>query len=460
MAESLYLEALRARDDFGPALSALGEIYMARGDYEKAIDMLMRGSKMGFCAAVSDSLVDALDEAYGDSDQVPPRPPDWDNNDSLASAIGVAPLVAQHGHSVLVLPRFGDWGSIDSLVGSMEPLSEVIAKVIAEYSSAVQQDVNLKRQRMATANPRDYDVPGRFPLGFDKQLLHLRLIKDHFWKTAVQAIDRATEQADPDAGRERYFSMAQRYAQRMVAAGSEEEARRIAAEFCAEAAALARREFARNKPIWTAMNTAVVAAIEDYWAFCQPIIDSIYDPITYKLAELERRITAYSMIQMAYDQTVVLAAMPTSHSQCGNCGGTGKAAAPVGDADVPPDPDDKCPFKGGSKFSLSMGPISYSVTCTTVEIGFAAGGAASLTWDFKNKRVTQIFVGVGAQSGMGTAGLGGKFGAQVTFDPDGSVSDISSAASGSASLGPVSSGASTNGGLVVGLPSLSIPVGR
>jgi len=75
LAESLYLEALRARDDFGPALSALGEIYMARGDYEKAIDMLMRGSEMGFCAAVSDSLVDALDEAYGDSDQVPPRPP-------------------------------------------------------------------------------------------------------------------------------------------------------------------------------------------------------------------------------------------------------------------------------------------------------------------------------------------------------------------------------------------------
>ncbi len=316
----------------------------------------------------------------------------------------------------------------------MEPLSETMGRIAVELSSAVQQDVNLKRQRMATANPRDYDMAGSFPITFEKQDLHLRLIKDYFWKTAVQAIDRATEQADADASRERYGSMAQRYAQRMVAAGSEEAARRIAAEFCAEAAAFARREFARNKPIWAAMNAAVVAAIEDYWAFCQPVLDSIYHPITYKLAELERRITAYSMIQMAYDQTVVLAAMPTSHSQCENCGGTGKAAAPVGDADVPPDPDDKCPFKGGSKFNLSLGPISYSVTCTTVEIGFTAGGAASLTWDFKSKRVTQIFVGVGSQSGVGPAKLGGKFGAQVTFDPDGSVSDISSAASGSARL--------------------------
>ncbi|HON43058.1 MAG TPA: tetratricopeptide repeat protein [Bacillota bacterium] len=460
LAESLYLEALRAGDEFGPALSALGDMYMARGDYEKAVDMLMRGSKMGFCTAVNDSLVDALDQAYGDSDQVPPRPPDWDSNDSPASAIGVVPLVAQHGHPVLVLPRFGNWGSVDSLAGSMEPLAEIMSRIAVERSSAVQQDVNLKRQRMATANPRDYEIPGTFPLRFEKQLLHLRLIKDYFWKTAVQAIDRATEQADPDASRERYVSMMQRYALRMAAAGSEQEAREIAAEFCAEAAAFANREFAKNKPIWAAMNTAVVAAIEDYWAFCQPVLDSIYDPITYKLAELDRRITAYSMIQMAYDQTLALAAMPISHFECGNCGGTGKATAPVGDADVPPDPDDKCPFKGGSKFSLSLGPIDYSVTCTTVEIGFAAGTAASLTWDFKNKRVTQIFVGVGVQSGVGPARLGRRFGAQVTFDPDGSVSDISGAASGSVSLGPVSPGVSTNGGLVVGLPFVSIPVGR
>lgn len=387
-------------------------------------------------------------------------PPDWDSNDSPASAIGVVPLVAQHGHPVLVLPRFGNWGSVDSLAGSMEPLAEIMSRIAVERSSAVQQDVNLKRQRMATANPRDYEIPGTFPLRFEKQLLHLRLIKDYFWKTAVQAIDRATEQADPDASRERYVSMMQRYALRMAAAGSEQEAREIAAEFCAEAAAFANREFAKNKPIWAAMNTAVVAAIEDYWAFCQPVLDSIYDPITYKLAELDRRITAYSMIQMAYDQTLALAAMPISHFECGNCGGTGKATAPVGDADVPPDPDDKCPFKGGSKFSLSLGPIDYSVTCTTVEIGFAAGTAASLTWDFKNKRVTQIFVGVGVQSGVGPARLGRRFGAQVTFDPDGSVSDISGAASGSVSLGPVSPGVSTNGGLVVGLPFVSIPVGR
>lgn len=460
LAERLYLQALETRNDFGPALSALGEIYMAQGDYEKAIDMMMRGSKMGFCTAVNDSLADALDEAYGDSDQVPPRPPAWDSSDSLASVVSVAPLVAQHSHAVLTLPRFGSWGSIDSLVGSMEPLSEVMGEIMVEDFSAVQQSVNLKRQVTAATSPQDYDIPGEFPLRFEKQLLHLRLIEDYFWKTAVQATDRAKKQASLDASLERYTSMVQRYAQRALAAGSEEEAEKIAAEFCTEAAAFARGEFAKNKPIWVAMNRVVVAAIEDYWAFSQPVLDSIYDPTTYKLAELDRRITAYSMIKMAYDHTVMLASMPISHDECPRCGGTGKAEAPVGDASVPPDPDDKCPFKGGSKFSLSLGPVDYSVTCTTVEIGVSAGATASLTWDFKNKRVTQIFVGVGAQGGAGPVKLGGKFGAQVTFDADGSVSDISGTASGSTGFGPVSAGASTNGGLVVGAPLIEIPMGR
>ncbi len=64
-------------------------------------------------------------------------PPDWDSSDSPAWAIGVVPLVAQHGHPVLVLPRFGNWGSISSLAGSMEPLTEIMSRIAVELSSAV-----------------------------------------------------------------------------------------------------------------------------------------------------------------------------------------------------------------------------------------------------------------------------------------------------------------------------------
>ncbi|MEA4882809.1 MAG: tetratricopeptide repeat protein [Clostridia bacterium] len=459
LAEELYLEALAASSDFGPALSALGEIYMARRDYEKAIEMMMRGAKTGFCAAVSDTLADALDEAYSESDKVPPLPPTWDDSDSLASVIPVVPLAPPRGQAPLYVPQFGNWDSIETVAGSVPELSRVVSKVIEDYVVAVQQHDELVRG-LAAAGPRDFDSPDRFALSFDKQQLHLKLIRDHFWKTAVQAVDRAAEQLNLDADVQRYASMVQRYAQRAQAATSEAQGRKIAAEFCAEAAAFARQQFSKNKPIWAAMNAVLVPAIEDYWGFSQRVLDSIYDPTIYRLEELERRITVYSMIKMAADTTDMLASLPISHHECGNCGGTGVAPALLEDADVPKDPDDKCPFKGGAKFAVNFGPVDYKVACTTVEIGFSGGIAGSLTWDFKQKRVTSIFAGVGAKVGAGPVKLGAKFGAQVTFDADGSVSDISGSASGSAGIGPAKAQASTNGGLVVGAPPIQVRIGR
>jgi hypothetical protein len=121
LAEDLYLEALAARDDFGPALSALGEIYMARGDYEKAVEVMMRGAKIGFCAAVGDSLSDAFDEAYGESDTVPPLPPAWDESGSLV------PPAPSRSKATLVLPEeFGNWDDISSLAGSIHELSSIM----------------------------------------------------------------------------------------------------------------------------------------------------------------------------------------------------------------------------------------------------------------------------------------------------------------------------------------------
>jgi hypothetical protein len=331
-----------------------------------------------------------------------------------------------------------------------------MARVTGDYGAVVQQYDRAVRE-LAAASARDPDRPEVFPVRYDKQSLHLRLIKEHFWRTAGQAVNTASRQADVDAGTQAYEAMVERYAQRMAAATSEAEARRIAAEFCAEAAAFARQQFSKNKPIWAAMTTALVQAIEDYWAFSQPVLDSIFDPTVYRLEELVRRQTTYMMIMMTCDVTYVLASLPISHSDCGNCGGTGIAPAGLEEPSVPTD-DDKCPFKGGSKFSVALGPVDFKVGCTTVELEFAAGAAGSLTWDFKNKRVTELFVGVGAQAGAGPVTLGGKFGAQFTFDSDGSVSDISGAASGSGEIGPASFEASTNAGLVVGAPLIEIPI--
>jgi hypothetical protein len=104
--------------------------------------------------------------------------------------------------------------------------------------------------------------------------------------------------------------------------------------------------------------------------------------------------------------------------------------------------------------------VEYKVDCSTVEIGFALIAAGSLKWDFKEKRVTSVFVGVGGQMGVGPASLGTKWGTQLTFDTDGSVSDVTADWSSSMGVGPVSGELSTDSGLVVGAPGLESTVAR
>jgi len=100
------------------------------------------------------------------------------------------------------------------------------------------------------------------------------------------------------------------------------------------------------------------------------------------------------------------------------------------------------------------------VDCSTVEVGVALIAAGSLKWNFKEKRVTSVFVGVGGQMGAGPLSLGTKWGTQLTFDRDGSVSDIGGDWSSSMGVGPVSGEISTDSGLVVGAPGLEATVGR
>lgn len=97
--------------------------------------------------------------------------------------------------------------------------------------------------------------------------------------------------------------------------------------------------------------------------------------------------------------------------------------------------------------------------CTTVEVGFTGGLAGSLKYDLKKKRVTHLFAGVGAQFKAGERlNLGEKFGALITFDEGGSVSDIRGDASGSAKIGPLGGEASMSGGIVVEGPGIQTPV--
>ena len=86
-------------------------------------------------------------------------------------------------------------------------------------------------------------------LSFDKQVLHLRLLERHFWRTVANAAEFALEQADGEAAALRYGSMVDMYQKRITAAATAVERSKIQAEFCAHSVAFARQQFDKKEPV-------------------------------------------------------------------------------------------------------------------------------------------------------------------------------------------------------------------
>lgn len=172
-AERLYLQALSSASDYGPALSALGDIYMARRDYRRALEMMMRGAKMGFSSSKGRTLNDLMEEMFGDSRSTPPLPP---AQFGLSFFVELSPRL---GTPRLVIPKFGEWDDIATLAGSMRELSRVMSQVYNEYADLTRQYDSLVRQAATASSSRPGD-PWVYEVSFSKQLLHLKLIRIHF----------------------------------------------------------------------------------------------------------------------------------------------------------------------------------------------------------------------------------------------------------------------------------------
>lgn len=455
-AESFYNAALHSDSEFGPALFGLGKVCAQRGQWDRVLDLMMKSAQMGYCSSVRNAYEKAYDEVVADSDNPPPKPPPWRGAPSAPGAAGTG-RAGGTGRSGFGVPKLGNWSSLEELAGSLQDLSRVLEQLQEEYRIVVAQDQALiasLRQAGGSAN-RPANIS---QLSFEKQQFHLMLLNRYFEGVVRKAMDRADRAADIAHWNDVYMGIANRYAaQMMAAAGSDEAAARVQAAFCSEMAAFCRARFADRKTIWAMLSEAAVPALYDYWYFSEGVLNTIYDPRVYRAEELARREAVNRMLTAIIDETIALGALPTAHSDCPHCGGTGVVPSPVGDAKVPEGDDDKCPFKGGKKLVFPIGPLEYKVGCTEIELELMAGVGGSVTWDFKHKRVTNIFVGVGGDTD-GPVKLGGKFGAEITFDEDGGVSSISSKASASTSMGfGLSAEAETGSGLIAGIGPLEMP---
>jgi len=456
-AESFYNKALMTAGDFGPALTGLGNIYMKRKDYRRALDVMLRGAQMGFCGAVKSACSEAMAGEYGDPGSIPPLPPPWQGGIKTAPS---TPGGGAGARSTFTVPQIANWSSIATVAGYMnEGFRKVEAEIRREIAEGTAQLKQLAAEIQRASVQRRSAGGALCTISFENQVFHLRLIEEHFKAIAGRAMARALEEMRQDEAWSDWEEIGERYVQRVEAAKTDPEIEAAHAAFCKEASAFAQAQFAKNKGIWTQLYSETASAAEDYWAFSQNVLDSIYDPLVYKREEINRRMSTYGMLAQIAGTGGLLAELPVIHSHCSRCGGTGRAVSESGSTNAP-ESSDKCPFKGGRKFALSLGPVEYKVDCSTVEVGVALIAAGSLKWDFKEKRVTSVFVGVGGQMGAGPLSLGTKWGTQLTFDRDGSVSDIGGDWSSSMGVGPVSGEISTDSGLVVGAPGLEATVGR
>lgn len=456
-AESFYNKALMTAGDFGPALTGLGNIYMKRKDYRRALDVMLRGAQMGFCGAVKSACSEAMAGEYGDPGSIPPLPPPWQGGIKTAPS---TPGGGAGARSTFTVPQIANWSSIATVAGYMnEGFRKVEAEIRREIAEGTAQLKQLAAEIQRASVQRRSAGGALCTISFENQVFHLRLIEEHFKAIAGRAMARALEEMRQDEAWSDWEEIGERYVQRVEAAKTDPEIEAAHAAFCKEASAFAQAQFAKNKGIWTQLYSETASAAEDYWAFSQNVLDSIYDPLVYKREEINRRMSTYGMLAQIAGTGGLLAELPVIHSHCSRCGGTGRAVSESGSTNAP-ESSDKCPFKGGRKFALSLGPVEYKVDCSTVEVGVALIAAGSLKWNFKEKRVTSVFVGVGGQMGAGPLSLGTKWGTQLTFDRDGSVSDIGGDWSSSMGVGPVSGEISTDSGLVVGAPGLEATVGR
>lgn len=234
----------------------------------------------------------------------------------------------------------------------------------------------------------------------ERQMLHLNLVYNHFKAIIDRATERALDITQYEQGWLEHQKVLDRFLKRVEAAATEAWLKAAQAALWSEASEFAREEFAKNKTAWAQYCAEAAAAIEDYWGLAQSVIDSIFDPSVHEYEETARQMKALGMIAQVAGTGAQLAMLPMVHSDFGWCGGTGVIPSDPGTVNMPVNVN-KCPLKDGRKLAISLGPVEYKVDCTTVEIGFAFIGTGSLEWDFKQKRVTSIFVGVGGQTGAG-----------------------------------------------------------
>ncbi|NMB25509.1 MAG: hypothetical protein GX986_08260 [Firmicutes bacterium] len=453
-AKGFYLEAIARDARYAPALRCLGDLYLATGDWHKALEQYLAAAEYGFTPQVRRGIGEATDGITqggdGETLPIPPGLGAGPDDVELGQTSGVkgglsifvvdgsAPPLAQ-----ISIPNLPQWSDYIALAKSSQELNELSLEVATSM-----QDVVTGYHGLALKTTDAGEI------SYEKQLTQLAYLERYY----VQQLNRLKERHGGLFTQittnvlapleEELDGLAETYQEKVLAiamaGGPEEKIQQELAQalkdWCEAQDALHGRYYGQwvnqAKQYYAELRLLLEMYIQD----SAPILTTIYDPASFRMADIDRQLLVLTEVQ---DMTLSWAAASTSFFRClyHPCS---HGADPVdtdgltAKANQPPD----CPFEGGGKLKIDLGIVALTIDCTTVGIDGGELITGGVDWNFKERRVTALRLGIGASVGGGVYGeqasrdgaLGTKtgmgaggsmgLGLEFTFDEYGGISDM------------------------------------
>jgi tetratricopeptide (TPR) repeat protein len=454
LAEELYLHAIAVNPVYAPARRALGDLYLVAGHWSRALEHYLAAAEYGFTPGVGRGMQGAADGVVGDEGSSLPPPPGTSAVPS-GNSTGFAPgsssgernglsifEVGKQPHSLsqVTIPNMPEWDGYVSLALSYEQLG-MLSRNVA--STLMELATNGARSGSGTT--------GMGVIAYDKQRAQLAYL-ERYYAAQIDALSQGhggglfssyTGSALGSMGDELQKIADQALEQIMaiaMAGGSEAEIQEVMIKWCEHQDAVHgeyyTRWLGRAKQYYSGLRLLLEMYIQD----SAPILRSIYDKDIFRMADIDRQIFILTQIN---DVVTGWAGAPLYFMNCLStpCNHTGEPedAEPVkAEGSRPP----QCPFEGGGKLKIDIGFLAMTIDCTTVGLDGGELILGGFDWNFKERRIAAVRLGMGFGAGGGAyledagrqGALGKKtglaaggsmgLGMEITFDRAGGVSDI------------------------------------
>lgn len=430
-AEDYFKQALKCDPSFGPAHTALCEVYIRQQRYKEAIAELFAGVKGWGGSASHSSLSASFSNLQQQAEMSDSKEDFWnETGNQVRPEDALAPLVPEDNR--IKMPPFpnclkhADW---------MEG---------GGYSAAVKSYTTFHKNMMSFAEEFNKvhsempAIPTRAVLkDYPNERFAIDCILEYFQKkSAEEAKDNYKKMdeirnhmiADAQIYMDKHARFAKEYAKCVEACGNDEQCAKECHRIYCLNECPAANEY--NQKLQLSFDDYVKAfhktkenqekLLDDLYAFTGQWFNKIQGPYWSKIYAYEIKRVALSIIGNCYGAYPQAFLFP-AHSECGtDCSAFANPyPEEAGQAENKEAKGHECPED--SKHILHLFFCEASLTCEYFEVGCTEGVSASVRRNFGKEKSTTIFFGAGVEAGLGAVGSSAKFGGQLTISDNGNV---------------------------------------